>query len=159
MVSELQNRDRSAYYVPLTTLSVGDRSCYIYAPYIDKYPALASMALPKGSPFYEFFQVALLKQFENGQMDIVKKYWNKIKCSADIFPAGGGEFRSMGFEKLNFLFGILCFGYVMSVVIGLTEQIKWSLKRRYSNDIGSWKGEYQNNISQWNKKIIRRESL
>lgn len=133
MVTNLENEDKSAYYLSLSILNYKDYSCRLYAPYVDNYPKFASVALPKSSPFYEFFQFAVLKQFENGQLDNAGKQWNNLKCGGGNSQEGGGEFKSMGFEKLNFLFGILCLGYTLSILIGIAEQLKRFLFGKYDD--------------------------
>ena len=122
-IPHLLSRDKTAFYVPYEMVSgFGNKACGIYAPYVEKYPNLASVAFPKNSPYYQFFQYRLLLMVQNGQWNIIQKRLIHQNCEASKEDVS--QTTSMGMDKLSFLFGIISFGYTLAVLIFIHEVLR-----------------------------------
>lgn len=123
-IPHLLSRENTAYYVPSEVVSgFGSKACGIYAPYKEMYPNLASVAFPKKSPFYQFFQSRLLMLVQNGQWDIIKRRLSTANCK-DSKADEDNSSTSMGIGKLSFLFSIIGFGYFCACLVFAQELLR-----------------------------------
>ena len=74
------------------------------------------MMMKKGSQFTRFFTQEMKKLETTGNLDLLRKrYWESQVCKP-LFKE-----KPLGFEKLSFLFVLLIFGCIMSLLVVLLE--------------------------------------
>ena len=57
----LNTGEKTAYFLPYYNVFTRSDSCSLYSPYVDRFPWLSSIAMDKGSPYYQFFQVCVFR--------------------------------------------------------------------------------------------------
>ena len=77
-------------------------------------------ALNKNSPYQNFFKMAVKRFYENGQFDIYKQRYTKIKPYCKSMKRKGGP---LGLFRLSSLFMMLSLGIVLSCLILICELV------------------------------------
>ena len=85
-----------------------------------------SIMMKKGSPFTRFFSQHIRKLKATGNLDLLtKRYSGSHECKPPLTE------KPLGYEKLSFLFVILIFGGIMSILLVLLEYITQTKKKKY----------------------------
>ena len=101
--------------------SLDPRICQISIAWESKSPTLyASMIVPKGSPYLEFFNYAILKMIDDGRLNKLKET-KRLQCEDQQSGTSNSS------KKFLPLFGILVLGIFMGTICLLIEirQPKW----------------------------------
>ena len=74
--------------------------------------------MKKGSQFTRIFTHEMKKLQTTGNLDLLKKRWSGPQICKQLLKQ-----KPLGYEKLSFLFVILIFGCIMSILVVLFEYI------------------------------------
>ena len=71
--------------------------------------------MKKGSQFTRFFTQEMRMLEATGNLDLLRRYYELKECKPPL------KEKPLGYEKLSFLFVMLLFGCIMSIIVVLLE--------------------------------------
>ena len=115
----MQEQKMAMFYNQEALLDYEEFRCDILAPWLTKYPGFLTLAFPKNSAYFPFFQYQTIRYFENGVIEVLRNRWTTFKMDHCL----NTEPTSLGLEKLISLFGLLGTSALLALVVFCFEKV------------------------------------
>ncbi len=142
----VRNPRHALIMIKETMLKYPEYKCPLVEAWKTDYPNLLSFAFPKDSRLRVFFNYSLLKHFQRGTLDVLRKRY--FRQGLDSCTSQSDQ--ALGFEKTISLFGILAFGFVTAVTLLVLEA--FSEKKPSCNQVGVAQVDSNMGTRQWGAK-------
>ncbi len=111
----LTNTRRGTYYYIRESIeSMDEYKCAVSPTWMNSYPELVSMAVPKQSPFRDVMKLFLIQHLEGGFLDMLNARWQNSRSHCVISSNDPGQ--ALGKEKIVSLFFMMSLGMAMALI-------------------------------------------